>query len=126
MFDFFKGKPKAKPKFSILETYENRDKYFYRIAEWFWHNKNEITVVDPNKPRVITLDPWPQLVYLAADGQRTVSQYIDVMANKYSGQIPEELDETIIKQINVLLLEKIIKISDTPQKLDTNILHPNK
>ena len=101
-----------KPEFSSLKAYANKDKFFYRVAQWDWLTKTEINIFDPHGPRLITLDAWPQLVFLDANGQLTVAEYIDYMASQYESKIPAELDETIIDQLNSLTELKLIEFSD--------------
>ena len=66
-------------------------------------------MIDPVKPRMLTLDPWPQIIFLAADGQLSVTEYINYVAGKYSGNIPENLDRTIIDELLKLESYQIIK-----------------
>src|SRR2546430_1194553 len=97
MFNLFNKK--QLPLFEHLYLSEYQNKYFVRIAEWDWLNKENITVYDSYQPRMLTLDPWPQLVFVAANGQMTVKEYVYYMAGKYSGSVPEILDKTILNQI---------------------------
>ncbi len=110
-----------KPAFNSLNGFEHKDKYFYRVASWYWHNHTQITIIDPHGPRVITLDTWPQIVFLEARGRLTVTEFVDDMASKYSGKIPEELDVTIIDELSKLLKENLIAYSDTKIILDPSI-----
>jgi hypothetical protein len=105
-------------KFSTLKDYSHKDKYFYRIAPWDWLTESEITIIDPNRPRVWTLDEWPQMVFLDANGKLSVSQYIDHIANQYNGKVPKGLDDTIIYQIDQLVEDKLIALSDFSVKVD--------
>lgn len=125
MFDSFKKYfQKEKPEFNSLKVFPYKDKYFQRVATWDWLNKEQIHIFDPHGPRLITLDEWPQLVFLDAKGKLTVSEYIDYMASKYPGKIPEELDETIIYQLNTLAEEKLIEYFDEEVKLETKFENP--
>jgi hypothetical protein len=83
MFGFFKSNNKKMPEFNELNKSEIKDKYFYRIARWDWLNGDSITIWDPKNPRVITLDKWPQLVFLEADGQKTIHEFIIHIAKQY-------------------------------------------
>jgi hypothetical protein len=120
---YFQGR-KQMPPFNDLKAFPHKDKYFYRTATWRWHSDSEITVVDPNAPRVITMDPWPQIIFLDATGNRTVAEYVEYMASKYSRQIPEELDQTIISMLGILIEEKIVAYSDTKVMLDPEVEKP--
>ncbi|WP_153800645.1 hypothetical protein [Foetidibacter luteolus] len=109
MFSFFK-RNKRIPPFERLKSYDYQHYYFRRIASWGWVNSSTIFVSDPNSPRVITMDPWPQKIFIAADGQKTISEYTYEVAKEYRGIIPDLLDDTIINEIETLLKEKIIEL----------------
>jgi len=116
MLNFFKRK-KNYPVFERLKNFSKKDLYFIRIAEWDWLNKEMITVIDPYNPRVLTFDPWPQYIFIAANGQMTIQEYIYYMADKYQGEIPALLDKTIIDEISALTDEyRIIEFSDRKQR----------
>ncbi len=68
MFGIFKKKPKELPKFDFLHSYEKKHKYFIRTLQWDWLNEEMIHLFDNKSPRVITMDEWPQQIYLDADG----------------------------------------------------------
>lgn len=125
MFNFFKRNVQAKDlQFVELDQYSDRERYFYRVKKWYWLTDKEIVVMD--MPRFITLDPWPQQVFLDALGQKTIMEYIHFLASKYSGKIPPELARTVINQIGKLLHEKVIALSPEPIILDLEILNPTK
>ena len=65
MFRFFKKK-KELPPFNDLSNSPLKDKYFIRTSRWDWLDDTMIHVVDNNTPRMITMDPWPQLIFLEA------------------------------------------------------------
>ncbi len=124
MFDSIKKYfQKEKPEFNSLNVFPYKDKYFHRVATWDWLNKEQIHIFDPHGPRLITLDEWPQLVFLDAKGKLTVSEYIDYMASKYT-RIPKGLDETIIYQLNTLADAKLIEYTDTEVKLESKFENP--
>ena len=75
-------------------------------------DKTRITVIDPHQPRMLTMDPWPQIIFLEADGQKTVAEFIAYIAGNYSGEIPEELDKTIIEELLKLVDYKIVQLSE--------------
>jgi hypothetical protein len=112
--------------FKTLETSELKNKYFYRTKQWDWLNKEMIHVFDAaTSPRMVTMDPWPQLVYLAATGDKTVAEYIHHFATLYpKNNVPPELDKTILDTIVGLYMDnKLIDISDSAVQLDPTILH---
>ncbi|MBS1916866.1 MAG: hypothetical protein JST87_11355 [Bacteroidetes bacterium] len=123
MFGKFKKKEKKYPAFTYLLSYKNSDNYFSRIAEWDWQNKDNIVINDPNEPRIFTLDHWPQLVFIAANGQMTIREYIYFMASKYDN-VPELLDKEIISQIDKLLQYRIIELKIEKSRPDSKFELP--
>ena len=115
MFNLFKSNNKI-PVFEQLDAYASANKYFRRIAAWSWHDKRMIFVIDNHAPRLITMDPWPQKIFLAADGQKTILEYVNEVAGEYRSKVPERLDQTIIHEIETLLEEKIIELLDTKRR----------
>jgi len=109
-----------------LEKSPIKDKYFARTKKWDWLTKDMIHVFDSKTHRVITMDPWPQIVYLDAVGDKTVKEYIFDFSKKYSkNQIPEELADTILDMLSGLVdEEKIIELSDNPLILDESLKNP--
>jgi len=113
-------------KFETLETSDIKNKYFYRTEKWDWLNHEMIHVFDSKSPRVITMDPWPQKIFLEALGQLTVHEYVYKVANEYpNGHVPKELDIVILEMLNNLINnEKIVALSDTPMDLEISISNP--
>ncbi|MDT3403553.1 hypothetical protein [Mucilaginibacter terrae] len=98
LFDFFsKNEFKYVPSEYFLNHYL-KDMYFYRTMPFSKMNDGNIVAYDPNAPRVITFDPWPQQIFLNATGQITVEQYLNNTANLYCNNVPELLDKFIIDE----------------------------
>lgn len=103
MFNLFRKKAKKYPPFEVLAGHADKDFYFVRCASWMWLTAQHIVVWDPVNPlRHITFDPWPQSVFLHADGEMTVAEYIYFLAGEYSGEIPDKLDEFILNELHRL------------------------
>jgi len=117
MFNFFKRSRKF-PPFETLASFAHKDLYFVRTAQWYPLDKRMITVVDPHNPRMLTMDPWPQIIFLESDGQKTVAEFIYYMAGEYSGAIPDELDKTIVDELMKLIDYKIIRFSAEKKRPD--------
>lgn len=83
-------------------------------------------VVDPLGPRVLTLDPWPQTIFIAADGQQTIEAYVYHMAKQYSGKAPAGLASTILHEINTLLGYKLIELCEVQQYPDPSFYEPRR
>jgi hypothetical protein len=112
--------------FKHIENSPLKDKYFYRTAKWDWLTKEMIHIWAPGKPMMLTMDPWPQTIYLDATGSKTVKEYIVYMAGKYGKkQVPEKLDEFILDELEKLNARyDIIAFSDSPYELSESIKHP--
>jgi hypothetical protein len=123
MFGWFKKK-KQYPPFDQLQASALKDQYFLRCAEWDLLAENRICVFDPAGPRVLTLDPWPELVFLAAKGQLTVQEYVYYAADQYDGSIPPLLDQTIVDELQTLLDYRIIRLAGSKQSLDPAYASP--
>lgn len=119
MFHIFKRKSKKLPPFNNLENSEIKDKYFIRQSVWDWLDRDTIQIIDKNAPRMVTMDPWPQIVYLGATGRKTISQFVYEMAGKYgrSQTIPENLDLTVLDTIDRLMNEELIRLSNEQETL---------
>lgn len=109
---------KKRPSFETLDGFAQKDAYFVRTASWYPMGNGLITVLDPHQPRMLTMDPWPQIVFLEADGQKTVAEFIDHMARKYTGAIPAALDRTIIEELLKLIDYKIVQLSAEKRRPD--------
>ena len=72
------------------------------------------------------MDPWVQLVYLEADGQKTIHDFVYQMAAKYGrGEpIPHELDKTILDVMDSLLSDKLVELLDSKKELPERLKKP--
>ena len=122
MFGFKKNKDF--PPFHSLAASPLKNTYIIRTCEWRWLEKGKIVVNDKNQPRVITLDPWPQLVFLEAKGNKTISQIIHRLAKMYTSAIPEELDVTFLQEVDTLVKERLIELKEEPCTIDKSLLYP--
>jgi len=122
MFNFFKKKPTSFSS-SFLDNHSLKLKYFFRVAI-FDVIQGEVIAYDSLSPKVITFDPWPKIIFLESLGNRTVEEFIIYMANSYKGNIPNDLDKTVIAQIEGLLNLNMIALSDTPVTLIDKYRNP--
>ena len=125
MFNLFRSNKKL-PPFPVLKNFPEKDFYFIRAASWMWTSESQIIAIDQHAPRVVTMDPWPQLIFLAAEGQKTIEEYVYFMAEQYIGKVPAKLDETIITEIQTLLKERMIVLSGTKQRPAPDFDMPKK
>jgi hypothetical protein len=103
------------------------DKYFHRTEVWDWLNKDMIHVIDSKAPRVITMDPWTQKIYLAATGQRTVDSYIKDMVGSFPrGGAPKGIEAFIAEEIRKLVEDEgIVALSENPVRLESHLAEPH-
>ncbi|NML40360.1 hypothetical protein HHL17_24395 [Chitinophaga sp. G-6-1-13] len=124
MFNFLRKSKQIIPPFEVLKSSPIKDTYFYRIAQWYWMNNDNIAIIDPHGSRVITLDPWPQKVFLDALGKITVTEYVDYVSSEYKKNVPVRLDETILLMIDKLVKERLILLSNIPVELGPGYIQP--
>ena len=102
---------------------EDDAKYLRRCAR---HDvmEEEIVVIDPNSPRVITMEPWPQLIFLSADGEHTISELVTKIGSQYENGPPPELPEQVRDIVKNLASEGIIELLDSPSPLPYYLASP--
>lgn len=123
--DLFKGKGKSEYQVSAeLLNHPLKDKYFYRLMPYTRLDAWHIAAYDSAYPRMITFDDWPQNVFLAATGTKTLHQFTLEMAKAYNGRVPQGLESTIIEELEKMVREKMIAISDEIVMLPQKLLDP--
>ena len=68
-------------------------------------------------PRMITMEPWHEVAFMAADGEHTVDEFVRHMASQYEGGEPKGLRQQIHEIVGTLIDEGILRIHDKPQSL---------
>ena len=68
-------------------------------------------------PRMITMEPWHEVAFMAADGEHTVDEFVKHMAAQYEGGEPNGLRQQIHGVIDTLIDEGILRIHEKPQAL---------
>lgn len=97
--------------------------YFSRAAR-FDRVGDKIVAVDPNAPRMITMDPWPELVFQMADGQHTVDQLRADLVSKYDKGAPAGLNEQVASIVRDLERERLIRLHAQPTTLQFYLAKP--
>ena len=92
------------------------DTYFSRAARW-QQMGGHLTVIDPNAPRVITMEPWHETVFMAADGEHTVGEFVAHMGSQYEGGTPAGLRAQIHGLVTVLVQEGVLRLHSQPRPL---------
>ena len=91
-------------------------KFFSRCACWE-RLDGHFVIHDKHAPRLITLDPWPEIVFDAADGQHTFADLISKLAGEYRGRPPARLADQIRGVAVMLQKEGLIHIHDAPETI---------
>jgi hypothetical protein len=115
MFNFSR-KQKKYPSFNLLTSFHKRNAYFTRNAEWGWLDTESIFITDPVSLEVFRPTSWPQAIFIHANGDMTVAEFVHFMASKYTAKIPSELDQAIIMELLKLSDRKLIMLVDNKQK----------
>jgi len=125
MFNLFKRNKKPIPNWELMENYPKKDYYFIRLMPWGWMSEEQIFVSDINSPRIITMDPWPQVVYLNATGSKTIAKFAKWLAGKYEGNVPDTLIGDVIDLMETLSTkDPLIELSQEKKRLKTNLVNP--
>ena len=93
--------------------------YFSRCATWYLM-EGRLTVNDsssPRAPRVITMEPWHEVVFGAADGEHTVDEFVEQLGRHYEGGVPAGLRSQVVEIIATLVGEGIMRTHATPKPL---------
>jgi hypothetical protein len=125
MFKFFSRGHDKQPRFTALESSPLRSKYFVRTAQFVLMPDGEhIHII--RAARVFTLDPFPQMVFLAATGDITVESFVRWLADQYgpTERVPLKLDREVLYNIASLLEHELIVVSDTPLTLADDVANP--
>lgn len=68
---------------------------------------------------MITMDPWPRLIFLEAEGQKTVHDFFYQMVSQYRRDepVPDDLDVEVLEIIESLINERLIGLCNEKKKL---------
>ncbi len=98
------------------QTTKYRDRYFVRSLPYDMVD-GHVLVTDTRSPRVITLDPWLEVIYAAADGQRTVQQFIAQLEAQYPNGAPSSLAAQTCQLLAKMEAEGLIRFTDQQTQL---------
>jgi hypothetical protein len=95
------------------------NQYFSRAATWSRLDERLVVhdTFSPQAPRMITMEPWHEVVFLSADGEHTIDEFVRHMGSQYEGAPPAGLREQIHEIVQVLVAEGILRIHDHPAPL---------
>lgn len=123
MLSFFKRKSKY-PNFRLLWTFEKRNHYFVRNAEWGWLDEKQVVVTNPVTLQLTPLTEWQQYIFLSAGGNVPVFELVKHAADQCTNDIPPNLDHFIINDLLDLINTKIIVCSSKPVALPAEYREP--
>ncbi|WP_100616414.1 hypothetical protein [Confluentibacter citreus] len=132
MFSFLKKK-KDLPEFDFIKSYSEKEKYFVRTKKWNWLNPEQITFLEKDsdgKVKMTTMDYWHQEMFLDADGQKTISEYLSVLINQFRDSkmdIPSDLDKFMVETLLSLKTDlNAIEFMDLPTEVKAEYKEPIK
>ena len=132
MFNFLKKK-KDLPEFDFIKTYPEKEKYFVRVKKWNWLNSEQISLLEKDsdgKIKISTMDYWPQEMFLDADGQKTISEYLNVLIKQFRDskmEIPSDLDKFMVETLLSLKMDlNAIEFSNSPIEIKAEYKNPIK
>jgi hypothetical protein len=95
------------------------DQYFSRAATWIRMDQRLVVhdSFSPSAPRMITMEPWHEVVFMSADGEHTVGEFVRHIGSQYEGGMPPGLRDQIHGIINELAREGILRLHEQPKPL---------
>lgn len=133
IFDKLFNKKQTIPEFEFIKSYLHKDKYFSRVKKWNWLNSEHISLIEKNdegKIKMTTLEYWPQEMFLDANGQLTIADYLNVLIKQFQDsnmEIPNDLDVFMTETLWSLKTElKAIEFTETPIELKAELKNPIK
>ena len=85
-------------------------RYFARCLRYDMMDGHTL-ITDNRSPRVITLDPWLEVIFAAADGQRTAGQFVSNLAAHYPGGAPPALEPQTYQFLAKMEAEGLIRFT---------------
>lgn len=102
----------------------DKAKYFYRLLV-YTRDGDKVFVLDRFKGNEkVPLEPWLGIVVSLADGQHTLGELVTHLANRYMGNPPVDLEQTIASVVDRLVESEVIKLSDKPITLPYYLAFP--
>lgn len=105
-----------------LDKYKSR--FFARCLRYDIMDGHTL-VTDNRSPTVITLDPWLEVIFAAADGRRTAQQFVTELAAQYPGGAPSGLTAQTFLFLAEMEAEGLIRFSDQPVQLPYYLSMPS-
>jgi len=116
-------KRRSQGKFNKIDKRFGR-LYFSR-AELFDILEKHIVVIESKKPCLTTLDPWYEIIFSAADGQMTITEFTQKLKKEYSSGPPPELEAVVQQHVRALKDIGFITLTDKPKILPYYLQMPS-
>ncbi|WP_269236822.1 hypothetical protein [Flavobacterium flavigenum] len=118
---------------NLLSHISDKEKYFVRIKKWNWLNAEQISLFEKDsegKIKMTTLDYWCQEMFLDADGQKTISEYLSILIKQFRDskmEIPIDLDKFMVETLLSLKTDlSAIEFMDSPSEIESEYKSPIK
>ena len=106
MLNFFnKRKGTSLSEFNFIKDFNEKDYFFGRTKKWKWINSEEIVLFDKDSEgniKLLSLDYWLQEMFLDADGQKTIFEYLPILIKQFKDskmEVPSDLDKFMIETL---------------------------
>jgi len=110
-------------KKNLLGSLINKKHYFYRTVV-FSRAGNKVSLADIEHSQQTTdIEEWMGVVISLADGEHTLQELINFMANQYQ-QVPDKLEETLASIVERLVESKMLILSETKVQLPYYLAAP--
>ncbi len=100
------------------------DKFFFRVVQYNYLSAREIFVITHHIPRVLTLEGWPMRVFLQADGQKRVTQYLEHLQQTNPHLAPSQLQRHVGQALLYLADEQLVSLSTASEVLPYYLRFP--
>jgi hypothetical protein len=117
----FSGRRRSGPS---VQPDKYKQRYFARCLRYDLLDGHTL-VTDNRSPRVITLDPWLEIIFAAADGQRTAQQLVSELAAQHPDSDPSALGAQTYRFLVTMEAEGLIRFSDQPLQLPYYLSMPS-
>jgi len=107
-----------------MDASKFKDRYFVRCLTYDMMD-GHVLLHDNKSPRVITLDPWLEVIYAAADGQRTASEFIAQLKESYPDGAPAGLEQQTYRLLAKMEYAGLIRLSEQKVRLPYYLSMPN-
>ena len=106
--------------FLYLEASGLKNRYFCRTARYALVGETLRVLNSDHNPSVIPLTPWEARVYELANGEKTVNELVNGIADQYGPfqAVPANLDKVLLDILERFIKDyRIVELHETPMSL---------